>query len=294
MHITMICTGNSVPLLTKLCDSINPEHTELKVLIIIVLQQQKHTFKSTHTNVQITTIEVAERLSLSKARNVALRNLFGQDEATDFVLFPDDDTTFDHHFFTAFQREISVNKFYLGRVCSEEDGSDYKRYPAVNRVSGKEKLLPYVASVALILPYKKVKQVGFFDELLGAGAEYGSSEDLDYYLRCTALGTFTFVHSLRNFHPSRFAKYDGMGTQEIKQRFKSYTDGYLFVLFRHDLEKSSWLLLLKAFGGAVISTFKGNFRLVPVYLWLVKYRAKMWKHFKEMKQKNPIFFKYAA
>lgn len=288
IDILMIATGQQAVLLDKLIGSIEPG--TVKVHLIVVNQGTSKKFEGKE-NLEVSTLNINRPLSLSAARNKGLKFSKKQGLQAIHVMFPDDDTTFDPAFFESYSTLVKPEKAYLGRVCAEEDGSDYKAYPKQTQLKGTLELLPYVASVALIIPQKVVKQVGMFDEKLGAGAEYGSSEDLDYFIRCTKITPFSFVKALRNFHPSRFGKYDNLDTEQIKKRFKSYSDGYLFVMFRYGLDQKAKSLTARAVGGAAFSLLKGNVRLVPIYLWLARYRFSLHRYFKVKKEQNPEFFR---
>jgi glycosyltransferase involved in cell wall biosynthesis len=229
-------------------------------------------------------------MGLSAARNVALRFVADENLEAHHILFPDDDTTFPVDFFTIYQEKVKPESAVLSRVCNVDDGKNYKPFPPENLFKQTKTLLPFVASVGLIIPQKTTQQVGLFDERLGAGAEWASSEDVDYFLRCTAFTSFDFVKELFTFHPSRFGKYASMEASAIKKRFVDYTRGYMFVMVRHRADHNLWFLPWRAFGGAAASFLKGEWRLMPVYLWLAMYRFRLLRDFKKIKKTNPAFF----
>lgn len=245
--------------------------------LLIVNQGEPHDFDCTDA-VAIRTIDHSRPLSLSAARNLALRFADEQDIRADHIVFPDDDTTFDSGYFENWMQFVTLGNAYLGSIRNAEDKSDYMAYPAADRLRGRTELLPWVASTALAVPWHLYQQVGEFDEELGVGAKWGSSEDLDYFLRCCEHTEFHYVRQLSNYHPSRGGKYAAMSSDQIRRRFRSYSDGYLRVLYRHGLQKKARSLPIRAAGGAVVSLLSGAFRLVPVYLWLACYRLKiLWR-----------------
>ena len=288
-HIIMISTGDDAALFQELISSLELNQSNTRILLIVVNQglagQVPHA-----NNLELKVIEAGQKLSLSAARNLGLKYLFQEELLAVHLMFPDDDTTFDALFFERYQHLAKAEQAYLGRVLGKEDYKNYKAYPNTNNLTGKTELLPYVASVSMLIPFEVAKKTGYFDEQLGAGATWASSEDLDYYLRCAAHTRFIFKEELYNLHPSRFGKYNTLKTEQIKRRFKGYTDGYLFVMFRYDLEKQAKNLPYRAMAGALVSMAKGAFRLVPIYFWLARYRFKMLRFFKAQKKQNPQFF----
>ncbi len=288
--ILMLATGRDRHLLEKLQQSIAGNTAGQPVHLLIVNQGPSYRFESSDPLLSISTLNHGDQLSLSAARNLGLDYAGQHQLQARHLMFPDDDSTFDRSFFEAYQKITTAGQAYLGRVVGEEDGRDYKKYPRQEQLRGKEELLAFVASVSLIIPLPVVKAVGHFDEKLGAGARWASSEDLDYYLRCCQHSDFIYRRELRNFHPSRFGKYDNMDTQALKKRFASYTDGYLYVMFRHGLERRAALLPLRAIAGAVVSALRGSFRVVPIYLWLAAYRRKMYRKLAQKKNTEPEFF----
>lgn len=284
--LIFISTGAQSALLQALIDSISGQSQGLSVHLIIVNQGKPFAFKSNDELLSLDCIDIGHQLSLSKARNIALQKLFESEHESHYLLFPDDDSTFKADFFKAIKGFLGSDQALLGKICNAEDGGDYRPYPVQSK-RGRESLMPIVASVSLILPLPLVKKVGYFDEKLGVGAPWGSSEDLDYYLRCCKESVFCFEPNLKNYHPSRFGKYQEMSSQTIRKRFSSYTDGYLAVHYRYGLEAKLKLFAPKALAGALLCLFKFQFSLAGEYLWLFKYRLQRQTFFKKLKREHP-------
>lgn len=284
-QLIFVCTGAKRALIQQLINSISGNTYGLQVYLIVVNQGERFTFKSNDALLKLKTISTERQMSLSAARNLALRFLFSQQVNAQHIMFPDDDSTYSADFFKGYHK-LEENQAYLAKICNAQDGRDYRPYPKANRC-GKESLLPWVASVSLLLPYPLVKQVGCFDEKLGVGAKWGSSEDLDYYLRCCQAQEFCFVPQLYTYHPSRFGKYDAMPAQAIRKRFKAYTDGFLAVHFRYRLDNKLRFFAHRALAGALLCLFKLKLGLFRQYLWLYFYRLKAKARFRKMRQHEP-------
>ncbi|MCR9155015.1 MAG: hypothetical protein NXI09_12975 [Bacteroidetes bacterium] len=283
--IIFVTTGSNASLLQNLISSIEGRTNGLKVYLVLVNQGSKILFKNEDPLLQIHTIDVGKQMSLSASRNLALKFLFDQKVSAQHIMFPDDDTSFKKDFFEIYFN-LEPQSAYLAKICNEEDGADYRNYPDKSRC-GKESLIPWVASVSLLIPYTIAKKIGHFDPKLGVGAKWGSSEDLDYFLRATQHLEFCFLPELKNYHPSRFGKYEKMSSENIRKRFKAYTDGYLLVYFRYNLESKLGLFATRALGGAMISILRLNFRLSFQYLWLYQYRRKAKSYFSNLKREEP-------
>lgn len=286
LDLILITTGKERALLDRLIDSIQGKSMGLNLLMVLVNQGPEFEFASQDEQLKLHTINVGEQLSLSAARNMALNWVFNQKLSGKYVLFPDDDSTFDQSYFQNIRQYLKEPRLLLAKIVNQEDQGDYRRYPS-KPVRGTLSLLPYVSSVGLIIPFGLAQKVGFFDPTLGVGAKWGSSEDLDYYLRCCAYGDFEFNPALYSFHPSRFGKYRQLSAAQISQRFKAYTDGYLLVHYRYKLESNLRSFATRAIAGSLLSILKGEFTLARSYYELFLYRRKMKAYFGELRASNP-------
>lgn len=283
--LLFISTGSNTDLLQQLITSIEGSTEGIRVFILIVNQGSAYQFKQADPLLEVRTLDIGRSLSLSEARNKALEYLFSEEVLASHVMFPDDDSTYKADFFKVYSN-LSANKAYLAKICNAEDGNNYRKYPA-RQQCGRESMIPWVASVSLLIPYSIVKDLGYFDPKLGVGASWGSSEDLDYYLRASEIIEFCFLPDLKNYHPSRFGKYRKMESAQIRKRFKAYTDGYLAVYYRYNLESKLKLFASRALGGALVSFLKLDFNLGFQYLWLYRYRLQAKAYFRNLKVEHP-------
>lgn len=284
--IIAITTGQDASLIEQLINSIEANHGAVKIGLILVKQGDKWSADSRWPQL-LKVINCPERLSLSKARNIALKFLLEENLRAKHIIFPDDDSSFDAEYFKNYTLFCKEEKAYLSKIKNVEDGGDYKSYPE-KKCQGGLQLLSLVASVSLIIPLTWVKKIGLFDEQLGAGAAYGSSEDLDYYLRALDIGDFTFRPEIYNLHPSRFGKYESLSAEQIKRRFQSYTDGYLYVFFKHKISHRLKLFPERALGGFALSLLKFDFKLAQQYFWLYRYRRSQIKVLTKRKHESTL------
>ncbi len=283
--LLFISTGSDAKLLKSLIASISGNTEGVKVYLLIVNQGPSFKFENKDPFLEIQILEHGAQISLSAARNIALKQLFKEEVRAKHLMFPDDDTSFRKDFFLNYS-SLSAKAAYLAKIINTEDGKDYRKYPQ-QKLCGRKELIPWVASVSLVLPYKIVCEIGFFDPKLGVGAKWGSSEDLDYFLRASQKVEFCFLPDLKTCHPSRFGKYWQMKPSQIRNRFKAYTDGYLAVYYRYDLESKLGLFATRALGGAFISLLKLKPQIAMQYLWLFSYRLQAKAYFRKIKHEDP-------
>lgn len=288
-HIIMIATGNSRNMVEQLITSIDQNVQSVKILLVLVFQGKKEKVPQPK-NFNLHWENAGEQMSLSRARNRGLAVIEKYHYLGHHLMFPDDDSVFTQAFFNQFQRVVTPGEAYLCRMLNLENGEDYKKFPAANMQDQNTALIPYVASAGLIIPQQVVKEVGSFDERLGVGAIWGSSEDVDYYLRCTKHTGFHFVRELFTLHPGRFEKYSAMDKEAIWKRFKSYSDGYYFVMCKYGLVHRLRWLPLRALGGAVLSLLRAQGSLSFIYLRLCIYRLTLQKKLKWYNRYQPQLF----
>jgi len=284
--IIAITTGHSEKLLLNLLASIALHKGNCKIGVILIKQGESWLNRD-YAELITACLHSPKKIALSTARNKGLEHLFNCEYLAKHIIFPDDDSTFDGNFFKVYQESVQANMAYLAKIRTADTKKDYRKYPT-SSIIGKQELLPFVASVSLVIPYSWLKKVGHFDEELGAGAKYGSSEDLDYFLRLSEHGDFHFLPTLYNLHPSRFGKYNKLSAHQIRQRFRTYTDGFLHVYFKHSIDSQLGLFAERALAGAVLSLLKLNFTLVAEYFSLYQYRKKRIRELKALHHSNNL------
>jgi len=162
-------------------------------------------------------LEVVESpvCGLSRARNDGLLRLahLGLTTPNVIVLFPDVDCVFHQN---ARERAISAMvdaEIAVGPYAPSDELVDRVRWPRAEPVLDTQVLARVVASAGLLVRGNILPQVGFFDERLGVGAQYGAGEDTEFVLRAHALGKaiqyFEAPVMLHAYKPPRHSRVVG-------------------------------------------------------------------------------------
>jgi len=252
--------------INDLINSIITNNYQLKVALIVVNQTIKLRWVNTNDNVAIIYIDAGKRLSLSAARNYAINHVINNNIKSNHVIFPDDDTTFDKSFFKNYPTIIEDDESYIMEVYCQGTNKMYKQNNFVDGWKMKLNNWNSIGSVYMIVNYSVFIKVGLFDESLGAGTNYGSSEDVDYYIRCCKICSyFNYSKKLRNFHPSPIETFKGLSIKQLIKRFNGYGKGAVYALCKNHLYFDAFIICLRAMGGAAKSILSFNFRLSMCY-----------------------------
>lgn len=142
-------------------------------------------------NVRIHALPQPLRISLSRARNVAIHYAREQRllEAADVVGFPDDDCSYPPGLLARVAALIDGgDDIVVGTYGPAADRVDHKRFPSTGRPLSAPLTMRTVSSNNMFFASHVMAAVGNFDERLGLGAPYGAAEDTDYVLRALRLG----------------------------------------------------------------------------------------------------------
>jgi GT2 family glycosyltransferase len=142
-------------------------------------------------NVRIHALSQPLRISLSRARNVAIDYAREQRllEAADVVGFPDDDCSYPSGLLARVAALIDDgNDIVVGTYGPAADRVDRERFPSTGRPLSAALTMRTVSSNNMFFAAHVVAAVGNFDERFGLGARYGAAEDTDYVLRALRLG----------------------------------------------------------------------------------------------------------
>ena len=233
-------------------------------LVVLLLQQNGLRIEATPYQTDYTRIILLDYpgpLSLSAARNRLLA-YSNEHLAPEYIMFPDDDSTYDSSFFDLFLQSPAGNKLINVRNADRE-GYFHLIPASVETLSVKDYKL--AISVNQILTPSTVKQTGLFDERLGAGARYGAGEDNDYFLRALQVSPFTVCPQLYNLHPSSIATYSGMGLRRLIRRFNNYGRGVVFMLCKNRQYTKALYVCIRALGGSVASLLRFRWRMAAAY-----------------------------
>lgn len=288
--LLFISTAQDVGLATELIESIKAHNKVLPVHLVMTnqigdLEAEGNAFLT------LSILNTHKTFNSSEGRNYGIEYAIKNKIEADFVFFPDDDTTFDNTFFERFDTYITDPKQnYMIRVLNNDDHKEYKKFYLKNGEMVKMEHTNMAITHNLILPYALFTQVRF-DEKLGVGARFGSSEDLDYFLQCQIISPFKFVKALHCFHPSRDGKYKTMKMAKIRSRFYRYSHGYLYVMFKYNFWGKAYILPLRTLGGVALSLLRFNFPMAWAYFALFFQRLWMIGKFSFYRLTQPNYFK---
>ncbi len=215
--VSLICaTLNRTSELSKLLDSLQKQ-TFRDFELILVDQNPPGTLDPLlkgFGDLPVVHLRSAKGLSLS--RNAGIRVARGE-----ILGFPDDDSWY---YPDTIQKVVSCFDqgefdFVLGRIFDREVGRPVlKRFPSERRLVNRWNFYRLTTSITLFCKKGDLS----FDESLGAGARFGSCEDVDFVyelVRCGALGAYEpaieLMHPdqvLHEFSPAKIRAYgEGFG-----------------------------------------------------------------------------------
>lgn len=259
--IVLISTCTSDKYINTYLSSVINSNRVLDICIVVLLQNGLKCDKITmNDKVTIHYIYESTIVSLSRARNICLDFIKRNGINSNYIMFPDDDTTFDVHFFENFHKVVCSNML-IDVLC---EGS---RFPYVSFSKLKDGDLvsshKYAMSVNMIIKSGDVFDIGGFDESLGVGARYGAGEDGDYFIRvCKQFGPFKYTNQLWNYHPSADSKYSQISLTRLLKRYKTYGEGVIYLLLKHKMYFEAIKCVLSGFAGAFVALFfKFNLKL---------------------------------
>jgi hypothetical protein len=264
-NLIMVTTHQDNLNIFKLIDSIERNLKNIKVLLVVVSQECEIQFIPKKAEFSIVFIQ-ENRMGLSKARNIALNYLKTNDISAEYIMFPDDDSSFDKNFFLHFCNVLNTKKCYITPIYKEGTKDLYfgKKTPNNKIIIPSDHQL--IGSPNQIILYEKLKNIIFFNEKLGAGALYGSSEDLDLFIKIFNQGEeFVFTNVIYSFHPKKVAAYKNTEFKKIIKRFESYSSGFAYVIFKYRLFNFIPEYLIRTFGAFILFLFRLQFKLAFAY-----------------------------
>jgi hypothetical protein len=265
-NLILITTHQDDLNIFKLIDSIDNNIKNINILLIVISQSHRITYFSKNPLLSMVFIQ-ENKMGLSKARNIALKYLFNNDISAEYIMFPDDDSSFDANFFLNFPALLNTNKCYITPIYNTgtkdlyfgkalQDGKVI--FPSDHQLIG---------SPNQIILYDKLKASLSFNEKLGVGALYGSSEDIDLFIKLFKQGEqFLFINNIYTYHPKKVAAYKKATLKKIVKRFKSYSSGFAYIIFKYRLFGLIPEYLIRTFGAFIIFLFKLQFKLALAYL----------------------------
>ena len=274
IDLVMITTCTSDSYIANMLESVTRNNKDINVEIISILQNNVKSNVESTNNTFIHYIHLNEVISLSKARNIALKYLFSESLSYNYIMFPDDDSSFDRDFFINFKQNIkscSLIDVYGTGTTTLYKSHNFKDGEILSLKNYKNAM-----SVNIIIDSDTQKKVGNFDENLGVGNYYGAGEDADYYIRCINAGaSFYYLKSLWNFHPMDSDKNNQMSLSHLIRRYRSYGRGQIYMLLKHNLKLEALKCVFSALFGSIIALFKLDLKLCLArsYAFLVRLKT---------------------
>ena len=217
------------------------------------------------SDLDIVHLKIGKKLSSSKSRNEGLNYIARSNKKYKFLMFPDDDTTFDSSFYKEFKNLESGN--YILNLFTEGLKEPYAKYYKADRSLMSQENINYVGCVRFLFSSKLIQELGLFDENMGVGAKYGSGEDGDYFLRALKFSPLIYLKSLYTFHPSPKDTYSKISMNSMLVRFSNYSKGAIFLCFKHKMYFKAVKFIFRALVGFVISILKFDIRIALGYLY---------------------------
>jgi hypothetical protein len=265
--LIMIVTHRDIECVHELLLSIESCEGLINVLVIIISQVKDFSYLP-RKNVFNIKIIVQSPMGLSKARNIGLNYLSSVGYSSKYIMFPDDDTTFDKFFFLNFKKATLSNSCFITPIYNEGSKDFYIGSSSKHNFQMKISDLSLVGSPNQILLYDKLKNYLYFDENLGLGAKYGSSEDMDLFVRLIKKGeVFIYTNKLYTFHPKKVSNYYGKSFKDVISRFRNYSFGYAFLISKHNLNFLIPNYLFRTLAASLYFLFKLKFKLSLAYLY---------------------------
>jgi hypothetical protein len=209
-----------------------------------------------------------ELVGLSSARNIGLDVLRENNISSRFIMFPDDDSTFDKTFFQKFNEvEFKSNINYITPIYNVGTFDTYIGYKDCNFKLLTEKNVAVVGSPNQILNYQSFKSLIYFDTKLGVGADYGSSEDHDLFYKLLQNGaTYVYTEIVYSFHPKKTNNYQNVSLRKIIDRFSNYSKGFAYVNFKYGIYYHFPEYLYRTFLASIFFLIKLRLKLSFAYL----------------------------
>lgn len=157
------------------------ENTGSYEIIVVLQKTSMETIEKIHARFKYyenVVFIVDDGVGISRARNIAISESKGE-----WVLLLDDDVYVYPDLISKLQNISAIEAlFYFGNIYKTGSNEHYLKFYATSSKLG---LFNYnrVCSVALVINRIVFRKIGLFDENLGAGCFFGSSEESDFILR---------------------------------------------------------------------------------------------------------------
>lgn len=242
----------------------------LIVLIDMTCVEIKFNENVIKNNFQYVHLRKNKILNSSESRNVGLSYLLTNQIDFKYLMFPDDDSTFDNSFLNEFVKLKDEN--IILNLLNTDTKDKYSNYNKKDNELITKYDVEFIGCVRFLFTKELIYQIGLFDERMGIGAKYGAGEDGDYFLRALAFTKLIYKEKLFTFHPSANNKHLTLSFSQLIKRYSTYGIGVMFLVCKHRLYYSAFKIIFKGFLGFIyyLSTLK--FRLALTYFMVFQIR----------------------
>lgn len=168
-------------------DSIEKSNYPLEKIEIIIVDQNKDDFlqeiiKEYAKKIKIIYLKSEEK-GLSKNRNIGLKYI-----SNEIIGFPDDDCKYFKNTLLNISKSFEANlelDGVVGRIVDEDGNDCIRKWDRCRLKITKKNFYTKASSITM---FEKNINILKFDEELGAGSKYGSSEDVDFLYRTLKFG----------------------------------------------------------------------------------------------------------
>lgn len=212
----------------------------------------------------IDVVNIAKQLPISIARNIGIEYAKKHHIDYRYIMFPDDDSTFDASFFTQFNAQIRGNTLLSVRTRQNIE-QHYLTLPSTRTKADRKTDYRYAISVNMLVTQPTIEAVRGFDEELGIGCYYGAGEDCDFYIRSSKVAQFEFNDNLYSIHPSQARMEDVLPFDQLMSRYKSYGCGVVYMFCKNSFFMQAATVILRGILGALHCLCHGRFKMSRVY-----------------------------
>ena len=265
--LIMVTTHQDELNIFKLISSIDNNIENINVLLIVLSQECIIVYIPVNPLLSIVFIEDS-KMGLSKARNIAMHYLLNNSFSAEYIMFPDDDSSYDENFFFKFPDIQNLNRCFVTSIYNEGTKDIYIGKKTTSDVLLGISDLRLIGSPNQIILYDKLKHQIFFNEQLGVGALYGSSEDMDLFIRLFNQGEqFVYTNKIYSYHPKKVAAYKNTKFKNIVERFRNYSSGFAYLIFKYRLYYFIPEYLIRTLLAFFVFFLKFQFKLAFAYLF---------------------------
>ena len=258
----IVATVNRVTELGRLLTSLDGQsHREFEVIVVDQNRDDRlATLFARHPGLPIK--HIRSELGLSRARNVGLRAASG-----DIIAIPDDDCWYPKQLLASvtawFESHHDFGILTLMKRSAENKPVG-PRWPATARSCTRADVWQCAISSAIFMRRTVCDAVGDFNENIGVGAAsmYQSGEETDYVLRALELGFRMWYEPSLTVHHPPLDSIDRL--RRVSYPF-ALGSGYVLRIHRYPLHLVAEHLM-RSFGGATVSLFKGDIARAHIYL----------------------------